>query len=253
MSLDVILKNRSMIEGLLVGTMLKDLTLFADVKLKADDFIKDKYKFFYNLGKSMSVGYSELDEVSIASFIESNTTLKDSYIGFGGWESVKKAIEIGNPNNIDKYYNDIQKSNLIVSLYEKGFSVCSEIDVEGNKIVPFELFNQMDANQVYEFYEMLLTDSAVDAVASVDIEDLFLNDNDIEDFKSGKNSGVAYDTIFRWQNDEGKERYLEGSKMLNTLTNGVTDSNGVFFVGAYSGTGKTTFTLMNLVMGLVES
>jgi KaiC/GvpD/RAD55 family RecA-like ATPase len=41
--------------------------------------------------------------------------------------------------------------------------------------------------------------------------------------------------------------------MLNNLTNGVTDSNGVFFVGAYSGTGKTTFTLVNLVMGLIES
>ena len=51
MSLDIILKNRTLIEGLLVGTLLKDLTLFADVKLKADDFIKDKYKFFYLLGK----------------------------------------------------------------------------------------------------------------------------------------------------------------------------------------------------------
>ena len=102
MSLDIILKNRTMIEGLLVGTLLKDLTLFADVKLKADDFIKDKYKFFYMLGKSMSLGYAELDEVSIASFIETNTTLKDSYITYGGWDSVKKAIEIGNVKNIDK-------------------------------------------------------------------------------------------------------------------------------------------------------
>ena len=115
--LEVILKNRTMIEGLLVGTMLKDLTLFADIKLKEDDFIKDKYKFFYGLGKSMSLGYSELDEVTIASFIESNEVLKDTYISYGGWDSVKKAIEIGNVNNIDKYYNDIQKSNLIVSLY----------------------------------------------------------------------------------------------------------------------------------------
>ena len=253
MSLDIILKNRSMIEGLLVGTLLKDLTLFADVKLKADDFIKDKYKFFYNLGKSMSLGYAELDEVSIASYIEANTTLKDSYINFGGWDSVKKAIEIGNPNNIDKYYDDIQKSNLIVSLYEKGFSVCNEIELEGAKIVPFDIFNQMNTNQVYEFYEMLLTDSAVETVGSVDIEDLFLQDDDIEDFKSGKNSGVPYGTIFRWETEEGRNRYIEGSKMLSTLTNGVTDSNGVFFVGAYSGTGKTTFTLVNLVMGLIES
>ena len=253
MSLDIILKNRTMIEGLLVGTLLKDLTLFADVKLKADDFIKDKYKFFYMLGKSMSLGYAELDEVSIASFIETNTTLKDSYITYGGWDSVKKAIEIGNVKNIDKYYDDIQKSNLIVSLHEKGFSVCDEIEVAGNKVVPFELFSQMDTNQVYEFYEMLLTDSAVDTVGSIDMEELFLQDDDIEDFKSGKNSGVPYDTIFRWETEEGKKRYVEGSKMLSTLTNGVTDSNGVFFVGAYSGTGKTTFTLMNLVMGLIES
>ena len=120
--LEVILKNRSMIEGLLVGTMLKDLTLFADIKLKEEDIIKDKYKFFYSLGKSMSVGYSELDEITIASFIETNDTLKESYISFGGWESVKRAIEIGNVNNIEKYYDDIQKSNLIVSLYEKGFA-----------------------------------------------------------------------------------------------------------------------------------
>ena len=253
MSLDIILKNRSMIEGLLVGTMLKDLTLFADIKLKADDFIKDKYKFFYILGKSMSVGYTELDEVSIASFVETNSTLKDSYVGFGGWESVKKAIEIGNPNNIDKYYDDIQKSNLMVSLHEKGFSICDEIEIEGNKIVPFEVFNQMNTNQVYEFYEMLLTDSAVDTVGSVDMEELFLKDDDIESFKSGKSSGVPYDTIFRWETEEGKSRYVEGSKMLSSLTNGVTDSNGVFFVGAYSGTGKTTFTLVNLVMGLIES
>ena len=251
--LEVILKNRTMIEGLLVGTMLKDLTLFADIKLKEDDFIKDKYKFFYGLGKSMSLGYSELDEVTIASFIESNEVLKDTYISYGGWDSVKKAIEIGNVNNIDKYYNDIQKSNLIVSLYEKGFSVCEEVEIEGNKIVPFELFSEMDANQVYEFYEMLLTDSAIDSVSNVDIEDLFLSDDDIDSFKTGKSVGVQYDTIFRWEDENGKQRYIEGSKLLNTTTNGVTDSNGVFFVGAFSGTGKTTFTLMNLVMGLIES
>lgn len=253
MSMDTILRNRGNVEGLLVGTLLKDLTLFADVKLKESDFMIDKTKFFYSLGKTLCGKYTELDEVSVASYIEANSTLKSKYLELGGWNSLNGAISIGNVKNFEKYYDDLQKSNLIVSLYDKGFSVCNKVTVGGKEVIPFELFNEMNTEQVHGFYELLLNESSIESIGGVKVENLFLDENDIEDFKSGNNSGTPYNVICRWEDEQKRERYVEASKELSRLTNGVTDSNGVFFVGAYSGTGKTTFTLVNVAMGLVES
>ena len=63
----LITRDRGTIEGLVVGSFLSDLSLYMDYnKLKESDFIIDKCKFYFSLGKIMSKNYSELDDVSIS-------------------------------------------------------------------------------------------------------------------------------------------------------------------------------------------
>ena len=52
--------------------------------------------------------------------------------------------------------------------------------------------------------------------------------------------------------DNGEDRYVQSFKMLNNELNGVCRKNGVMFIGASSGSGKTTVTLQ-MVLGLIEA
>ena len=111
----LITRDRGTIEGLVVGSFLSDLSLYMDYnKLKESDFIIDKCKFYFSLGKIMSKNYSELDDVSISNVISNDRELREKYKEYGGWETIKKAMSIGNANNIDAYIDELYKNNFLI-------------------------------------------------------------------------------------------------------------------------------------------
>lgn len=55
---------------------MKDLSLFADVNLKEDDFLDNEAKFYFLISQKMSKGYKVLDEISLSGFLEQNPLLK---------------------------------------------------------------------------------------------------------------------------------------------------------------------------------
>ncbi|EQF49860.1 hypothetical protein QG5_4019, partial [Clostridioides difficile CD170] len=91
---------------MVLGTMLKSLTLFSEYKISESDFIIDKVKFFFSLGRIMSKTHNELDEISVAKFVSSNK-LKSEYERYGGWNSLSSAMEYGKETNIAAYIDDL--------------------------------------------------------------------------------------------------------------------------------------------------
>ena len=114
---DIITKDRGKIETFVVGTLLKDLSLYMDFKLKDSDFIIDKTKFLFGLGRIASKTLNELDELSLYEIVNKDRDLRDRYKEYGGWETVKKAMEFGNSVNMEAYVDELYKNNLLYHIY----------------------------------------------------------------------------------------------------------------------------------------
>lgn len=249
-----LLANRGEIEGLVISCLLQDMSLVADVSFTEKDFKFPKTKFFFNLIRELSKRYSEIDEVTTSVFVGTSPTLKDSYEQNGGWNSVKNAISLGSIKNFEKYTDDLEKSNLLFKLEENGFNIEKEIEIEGNSIRPIDLFPSMTSNQVYDFYEMLLADMSIKSLGDeIKKEVLYFTDKEINSIENQElDNSASYGITLRWEDEEGNEKYIPSFRMLDSVTNGYSHSNGVHIIGGHSGTGKTTITT-NIAMGLVES
>jgi replicative DNA helicase len=254
MVLDKITKGRTSTERLVVSCLMKDLSLFADVNLKEDDFKDKKSAFYYSIANKMSNGYKVFDEVSISNFLEKHHLLMEKYEEFGGYESVRKAKENVSLENFNKYYDDLAKANLLYKYYKLGIDPTIEIEYKGNKLVPINIFKEMSSNEVYDFYQMILSDISLNVVGEdVKIEQLYYTEDDINDIKSGETLGTDFRNILEWVDEHGNKKFIQGARILNAALTGLNAENGVHFVAGFSGSGKTTFSLVSYALALVTN
>lgn len=250
----ILMSNRGELEALVISVLLQDLSLMADISLKDKDFKFPKTKFFYGLTQELSKKYKEINEATVAAYVSTSPSLKESYDRYGGWQSVANVLSMGSIYNFNQYIDDLEKSNLLFELDNKGFNLEKEIEINNRLIKPIDLFPNMSATQVYEFYEMLLADTSLSSNVTDDIviEDIVFSDEEIEKKKEGGHSGTPYTVSVSWEED-GKEKYITACPSLSSLTNGVTKQNGVYTIAGTSGIGKTTWLFTSLVLPLVHS
>lgn len=248
--------NRANIEGLVLSSLVQDLSLISEFNLNEQDFKYDKSKFFFGLIRDLSKKYKEIDEVTVATHVGNSPTLSESYKENGGWDSFKRLYELGNSKNYDKYVDDLLKVNMIEKLKKKlpGWDETKEIEIDGVKVKPVDKFPLMTSSQVYDFIELLIADVAVDSMGDdIVVENLVYSEEDINLLKEGSNEGTPYSVSMRWINESGEERYTLGCPSLSNITNGCTRRNGVFTIAGTSGLGKSTWMFTSVVLGLVES
>ena len=99
----LITRDRGTIEGRVVGTFLSDFSLYMDYKVNESDFIIDKCKFFFSLGKLMSKLYNEVDQVGVENILRNNRELRVKYEDYGGYSAIESAIKLANRVNIEGY------------------------------------------------------------------------------------------------------------------------------------------------------
>lgn len=252
--MSILMNNRGEIESLVISVLLQDLSLIADVSLTDKDFMFPKTKFFFGLVRELSKKYKDIDEVTLGVHVSTSPSLKESYDNHGGWESVSRVTSMGSIHNFNQYIDELEKSNLLMSLESRGFNIEKEVEFNGRLIKPIDKFPNMTASQVYDFYEMLLADSAVSNTLTddIEVETLIFTDEEIEKKKSGDSIGTSYSVSIAWEEDE-EERYITACPSLSNLTNGVTKRNGVFTIAGTSGIGKTTWSLTSLLLPLVHN
>lgn len=246
--------NEIMIESLVISCLFQDMTLVGDYNIDSSYFDNPKTKFFFELIDGLSKSYKELNEVTVATFVAQNKNLNETYDKYEGWKSIERVRGLAELLNVEKHVDDLCKQNLIRELESKGFNIKKKIEIEGVEVRPRDLFSEMTCNEVYEFYEMLLTNSSVATSGSdMIVEDLFYTDEEIEKIESGEDStAISYDITLRWIDDYGKERYKKNFKNLNNVTDGISYDNGIFLVGAASGCGKSLISFL-MALGMVES
>ena len=115
-------KNRDVLEGNFVLSLYKNpIELYGDFPINSDtDLLTSDGKFYYNLGFNMvKMGIKTFDEISILSFLNDYPELKLEYEDKGGWKSIEDYTDVLDENNIEAYYNELVKNNLLIKLRQK--------------------------------------------------------------------------------------------------------------------------------------
>lgn len=226
----VLLKNRDIIEGNFVLSLWKSPELFLEYDIKPDiDFKTEAGKIFYEIGNGMTKrGIYNFDEISVETFLDNFPEYKKKFDEFGGYDSYKDSIKLIDPENIGYYYDELQKSNLLISLYKYGFNTDED----------YELFSKVKCQNVYDYYiDKIETASIRQSNSGISIDDLVLTKQFIDECDSGDEMGISY----------GK-----ACPILNGITMGIMSKEVMFFCGQ-SGTFKTSFSFSNFLMPLVDN
>ena len=183
--------------------------------------------FYYGLIQNMrKAGYSVADNMSIYEYLADKKTLKDGFERRGGYASVQEITSLLNLNNLEVYYDELVKNNLLIRLHEKGFSIVKNI----------EKFKDMTAEDVYDYMEFQLADISVGKIEKAPIKDLSDGyDEFIEEWDQGKDVGFKI-----------------GLPMLNYQLLGVHKKNLLLHLAGI-GLGKTTSAIAWYVIPAIKN
>lgn len=248
-----LLEGRLALEGKIIGCLWNNPDSFDDYRdLTLESFISNDGRYYYMLGKALAErGYEYFDEVTVLTYLDEKSTLKEGFTERGGYQSIKMAMESVKSVNIPIYIDDLFKKNIIIELLGEGFNIFEGITVRENDkekiVIPFELFQNMSSQQVAEWYDWRLQSITMSkAMGNVKIVDLDLDDNFIEACDSGEEMGLPYNILGKDVNDKN----IWGSPIMSNATLGI-HRGDVELIGAYSGKGKSSYIVENRMFPII--
>jgi len=224
-----LLEKRQVLECNFVLSLYKDMSLMNDYSniVNGEDLITEDGQFYYGILQGMKkAGFNSADNMSIYTYLEDKKTLKDGWERRGGSGTVKEITNLLSLNNIDAYYDDLVKDNLLIRLHQAGFNVLNKLDK----------FKEMSSNEVYAYYEYQLSNIAVGKIEKLHAEDLTQGyDEWIEEWDKGASIG-----------------FKVGSPMLNYRLLGVHRSNLLLHLASI-GKGKTSSAIAWYILPAIET
>ena len=191
------------------------------------DILTEDGMFYYGILKQLSkLGYETFDSATLYTFLSDKDVLREGYERRGGHKTVEEIKSLIKPNNIDSYYDELMKNNILINLYNSGFNILREL----------ERFKEMTANEVYDYYDYHLNNVCIGKVDKIKAEDL----------------SDGYDEyIHEW--DQGRMvGFKIGYPMLNYRLAGVHKKNLLLHM-AHIGNGKTTSSILFYILPAIES
>lgn len=216
-----ILKEKSNIEGQFIFSIFKNTNYFYDYEVSVSDFSERSWAFYYRMLQDL-VGTRKLkviDAVSVGAYVDTkNELFQKTYKQYGGFDTIRKGINIMEEDNIESYYSELQRYKTVVRLLDRGFPI--EEKWEAYRKLPLEDFEEVLEAQVSEAF----IDTQLENDKVVDLFD------DIE--------GMIK------RADEGEVAGLPlQSELMESIQNGLSCGN-ITMLAASSGVGKTFLTTM---------
>lgn len=221
-------EGRDSTECNFIFSLYKDPVLLASYQnLSVDDFITQDGKFYFSLLANMDKAhYQSIDATSIYEYLSNKEKIRDEFERRGGYETVREITSLINLDNIETYYDNLAKSNILIGLHKHGFNVMNNLDK----------FKEMTSEQVYDFFEYQLNDVVVSKVEKVHVTDLKEgNDKEIDQWDKGEAVG-----------------YQITSGMLNKALLGI-HRKKLLLHGAKIGGGKTTTALIQYAIPALKN
>lgn len=244
-----LLENSLTQEGNVCGVLLSDLTLFDDCGLEASDFVTKHGRMLYNIGRELrDKGLVNFDEITFIS--NANDDIKRRVEEeFGGFRGIQNIIDVVSVKNMDAFIDDLNKRNILMSLYRKNFNIFDEITLDsGKKVVPYQIFKKLSSSEVLDWYEAQVTtlttkinSSKIVEEGYVDFDEVFLNSL-MQQEEMGESFGDAGENI----KGDKIRTFDHLSRQIMGLKNGTLSA-----FAAASGVGKSTW-LVGLLMSLIS-
>lgn len=222
--------NRQQIEAAFVFTLWKEPDLFGEYTVISQNPKNELIttldgKFYYLLGlKMFEKGYRNYDEITVSSYLQDYPEVKKEFDIKGGMATVKELTSLVHEDNIDGYYDNLVKANILLKLYDKGFDVLGNIDK----------FKEMTSEDVYDFFDYQLNSVAIESNHNFEIEDLLIDDEFLAECERGDAQGLSY------------KKY---TPIMNSMTMGI-PLGELFMIGGFSGSGKSSFVFENMILPL---
>lgn len=190
-----LLEKRVPIEGNVCGCLLKDLDLFDDCGLTVQDFITNSGRLLFTIAKQLrGKGVQKFDEITFVSTLESEFVhMVEEQVGDYG--EIQNVIDAVSENNWDTFLDDLNKSNVLLKLSDKGFAIFSKIRLDnGKEIIPFEFFKNLNCSEVLEFYEGVVASMQTGVKNEKLLEECYVDFDDawIESLRKKEEMGVSF-------------------------------------------------------------
>lgn len=244
-----LLESRLTEEGNVCGCLLNDLGLYNDCGLSEKDFITKSGRMLFTIGKQIADKRCHtFDEITFLS--NANEDLRDKINNeFGGFRQIQNVMDAVSLKNYDSFLDDLNKSNIMLSLHKKNFNLLSEMTLDnGKKVVPFELFKKMTASEVIDFYEGTLATLDTKINSSKIIEQGFMDFDDafLERLESKEEMGVSFGEAGVNINGEVIKTFPFMSANILGTKHGTLNC-----WAAHSGAGKSTY-MVTVLMSLIS-
>ena len=161
-----LLKNRGAIECNFVFSLWKDSSIYEDYEplINPDtDLISEDGKFYFHILSGVhDLGFEVIDNMVVTSYLMDRETLKAEFDKRGGYRTVAEILDTIQTDNIDGYYDELVKSNMLINLHKYGFDVLDHIDH----------YQALNSEQLYDELEFFLNDTCSTNSDILQAEDL---------------------------------------------------------------------------------
>ena len=244
-----LLESRLTEEGNVCGCLLNDLTLYDDCGLELNDFITKSGRMLFMIGKQIrDKKCNTFDEITFLS--NATESVKDKVNNeFGGFRQIQNVMDAVSLKNYDAFLDDLNKSNIILSLHRKNFNLLNEMTLDnGKKVIPFQHFKKLTAAEVIDFYDGTLSTLDTKINSSKIIEEGFIDFDDafLERLENKEEVGVSFGEAGLNINGEKIKTFPFMSSNILGVKHGTLNC-----WAAHSGAGKSTY-MVTVLMSLIS-
>lgn len=226
---EILMEKRGVIECNFIFSCYKDMTLLKEYSnvVNGEDIITPDGQFYMGILKGLEkTGVQTADNMSIYTFLEDKPNLKKGFEERGGTSTISEIMSLISVDNIDSYYDELTKSNMLIRLHNAGFNVTKE----------FDKFKEMNADELYSYFEYQLSNIAIGKIEKIKSEDLTTDyERYIDEWDRGADVGFKI-----------------GSGMLNYQLLGIHKKN-LLLHGAGIGQGKTSSAIAWYILPTIET
>lgn len=211
-------------EANIVAILYKQPELYFDYSLTLDDFSENTWRVYWQIASDLLAveQKSVLDDMTVGLYLEKHPKLKKEYDDYGGYETIDKAKEYVNVENMDGYVKELYKWKTVLSMLKNNFPVFNRINE----------FCDMTVDEIYDEYEAM-------------INHIFVNAS--RDATSYNACDGIQQLIDKLDAGEGIGLPLNNCDILNKEIAGFNCDGNIYGLGANSGVGKST-SVMNYLM-----
>lgn len=220
---------KTIAEANVVSIFYKKPELIYDYTLKLDDFNENTWRVYWQIANDIIAveRKSVLDDMTVGLYLEKHPKLRKEYETYGGYDTIDKAKEYVDIQNIEGYIKELYKWKTVLNMIKNNFPVINRINE----------FCDMSLDEIYEEYEAMLNHIFVNTVKDIQSYNACDGINEyIDKCNSGMNLGLP----------------LNNCDILNKEIGGFNCDGNIYGLGASSGVGKSTMAMNYIIPSIMH-